>query len=236
MSYRQTEVTIEAGAARLEGTLTVPGRLRGLAVFAHGSGSSRHSPRNRLVAEALHARHIGTLLFDLLTPEEEREDATSANRRFDIDLLAARVTAAVDWVAQRVPSEGPGTGLYGASTGAAAALIAAARRPRLVHAVVSRGGRPDLAAHALEQVRAPTLLVVGGDDPIVLELNQDAAQRLCARCELRVVPGASHLFEEPGTLRSVARLTVDWFSRHLPPDRAATGTKREQGPSSSLHV
>lgn len=183
-------------------------------VFAHGSGSSRHSPRNQQVAEALRERGLGTLLIDLLTPEEDEVDRRTAFLRFDIGLLAERVGGAVDWARRELP-EHP-VGLFGASTGAAAALVAAARAPADVRAVVSRGGRPDLAGDALPRVEAPTLLIVGSLDTQVLEMNRDAMARMSrARVELEVVEGASHLFEEPGTLERVAALARRWFAGHL---------------------
>ncbi|HEV8250225.1 MAG TPA: dienelactone hydrolase family protein [Gaiellaceae bacterium] len=206
------EVRLEVAGVSLGGTLTVPDGARGLVVFAHGSGSSRFSPRNRQVADVLHVAGIGTLLMDLLTAEEEQVDLRTRELRFDIDLLGERVVGAVDWAAaaQALPF-----GAFGASTGAAAALVAAAERPELVRAVVSRGGRPDLAGDALPRVRAPTLLIVGGDDPVVLDLNRRAMERLEAETRLEIVPGASHLFEEPGTLDRVAELARDWFVERL---------------------
>ena len=183
-------------------------------LFAHGSGSSRHSPRNRRVAAHLQRAGFGTLLLDLLTSEEEQFDLHSRELRFDIGLLARRLVGAVDWLAARFGGE-LRVGLFGASTGAAAALVAAAERPSRVGGVVSRGGRPDLAGPALERVTAPTLLIVGGADPQVLTLNRQAAGRLAAPHRLEVVPGAGHLFEEPGALEEVARLAGAWFVTHL---------------------
>jgi putative phosphoribosyl transferase len=206
-----TEVRLQLAGASLGGTLTLPEPARGLVVFAHGSGSSRFSPRNRQVADVLHAAEVGTLLMDLLTEDEEQVDLLTRELRFDIGLLGERVVAAVDWAAQQAQP----VGTFGASTGAAAALVAAAERPGLVTAVVSRGGRPDLAGEALPRVRAPTLLIVGGDDPVVLDLNRQAMERLEAETRLEVVPGASHLFEEPGTLDRVAELARDWFVERL---------------------
>jgi putative phosphoribosyl transferase len=200
-----SEVELELAGVTAGGTLTEPEGARGLVLFAHGSGSSRFSPRNRAVAEVLHAAGLGTLLLDLL-PEEGIVD-----RRFDIELLGDRVTAAVDWAEPR----GPPVGLFGASTGAAAALVAAAERPDVVRAVVSRGGRPDLAGAALPFVRAPTLLIVGGADDVVLELNREALGQLEVEAGLEIVPGATHLFEEPGTLDRVAELARDWFLERL---------------------
>lgn len=185
-----------------------------MVVFAHGSGSSRHSPRNRQVAEAIQPRGLGTLLIDLLTPEEDELDRRTGELRFDIELLSERVGGAVAWVRGELP--GLGVGLFGASTGAAAALVAAAEAPDDVGAVVSRGGRPDLAGEALPRVLAPTLLIVGSLDPEVLGMNRDAMARMeRASAELEVVEGASHLFEEPGTLERVSELARDWFARHL---------------------
>jgi dienelactone hydrolase len=210
-----TRVTVPVGDAVLEGDLVVPERASGIVLFAHGSGSGRHSPRNRQVAVALNEAGIGTLLVDLLTPAEEEIDRLTAELRFDIELLARRLIAAVDWL-RRGPAGLAGVGLFGASTGAAAALVAAAARPDDVSAVVSRGGRPDLAGPALAQVRAPTLLIVGGADEVVLGLNQRALELIGAvEKQLVVVPGATHLFEEPGALEQVATLAADWFSRYL---------------------
>lgn len=200
-----SEVELQLAGVTAGGTLTGLEGARGLVLFAHGSGSSRFSPRNRAVAEVLHAAGLGTLLLDLL-PEEGIVD-----RRFDIELLGDRVTAAVDWAEPR----GLPVGLFGASTGAAAAIVAAAERPEVVRAVVSRGGRPDLAGEALPLVRAPTLLIVGGADEVVLELNREALAQLEAEASLEIVPGATHLFEEPGTLDRVAELARDWFLEHL---------------------
>jgi putative phosphoribosyl transferase len=211
----ESTVTVDTGDAELEGTLTVPADASGVVLFAHGSGSSRHSPRNRFVANELRQARLATLLTDLLTPEEEAIDARTAKLRFDIDLLARRVTAATDWLADQDATRGLPIGLFGASTGAAAALVAAAERPELVRAVVSRGGRPDLAGDVLGRVRAPTLLVVGGDDVEVLRLNEQARDQLTAENELQVVPGATHLFEEAGALEQVAALARDWLERHL---------------------
>ncbi len=209
-------VSIRVGAAALAGDLTHPAAGRGLVVFAHGSGSGRHSPRNRAVADALHQRGLGTLLIDLLTAAEEAEDLRTARLRFDVDLLGGRVVAAIDW-ARRQPDLHPlRLGCFGASTGAAAALLAAAARPAEVGAVVSRGGRPDLAGERLSQVRAPTLLIVGGDDHLVIELNRQALARLRAdEKALEIVPGAGHLFAEPGALDRVAELAGDWFAGRL---------------------
>src|SRR5581483_217064 len=206
-------VRLDLEGAVLNGDLALPADTRGLVIFAHGS--SRHSPRNRAVAEVLQHGQLGTLLLDLLTEDEERVDAATAEFRFDIPLLADRLVGAIDWARAHPHTAALPVGLFGASTGAAAALIAAARRPAVVRAVVSRGGRPDLAGGSLDDVAAPTLLIVGERDEVVLELNQQAFARLKGRKELRVVPGATHLFEEPGALDQVSRLAKDWFEQHL---------------------
>lgn len=209
-------VRIDAGAVTLEGNLGIPEGAEGVVLFAHGSGSGRHSPRNRFVAGQLRAAGLATLLIDLLTAEEEAVDARTAHLRFDIGLLAQRLVGATDWLGQDPRTAGLSVGYFGASTGGGAALVAAANRPDRVGAVVSRGGRPDLAGAALAQVQAPTLLIVGGDDVPVIGLNETALQRLACRVKkLVIVPGASHLFEEPGKLEEVARLAADWFTRHL---------------------
>lgn len=197
--------------AGLPGELVVAGNARALVILAHGSGSSRRSPRNRFVAESLHGRRLGTLLFDLLSDAEASDHA----KVFDIALLAQRLLQAMAWVRQRADLTGLRVGLFGASTGAAAALVAAAERPHDVAAVVSRGGRPDLAGAALAQVRAPTLLLVGGSDAEVLALNRDALRQLRCEKRLEIVPRASHLFEEAGTLERVAHSAGDWFAAHL---------------------
>jgi pimeloyl-ACP methyl ester carboxylesterase len=212
MRQAQT-ITIEAPPHALEGALTLPPAARAIVLFAHGSGSSRFSPRNRFVAEALHREGLATLLFDLLTRDEEAEE--SRRHRFDIGLLARRLIVALDWVASGAGTRELRAGLFGASTGAAAALVAAAERPSRVGAVVSRGGRPDLAGEALPRVTAPTLLLVGGNDRQVLELNRSALARLGGPRQLVVVPGASHLFEEPGALEEVARQAAAWFALQL---------------------
>lgn len=211
------EVRIVAGDASIEGTLAVPAEARGVVLFAHGSGSGRFSPRNRFVAERLGERGLATLLIDLLTPDEEREDAASGHLRFDITFLARRLGAAASWLGGRDDTGSLALGLFGASTGAAAALVTAAERPEAVAAVVSRGGRPDLAGGALAGVRAPTLLVVGGADEPVIGMNRDAMARMDAEVRLEIVPGASHLFEEPGALEAVADLAGAWFERFLAP-------------------
>jgi putative phosphoribosyl transferase len=210
-------VRITLGEATLDGDLALPAAAQGLVIFAHGSGSSRHSPRNRFVARSLNRLALGTLLMDLLTEEEEAEDRFSGHLRFDIDLLATRLVGAVDWARQQVALQHLSLGLFGASTGAAAALVAAAKRPEVVDAVVSRGGRPDLAGGALRKVQAATLLIVGGADHVVIELNQQAQRQLIAAraVELIIVPGAGHLFEEPGALEAVAGHAGEWFRTHL---------------------
>lgn len=215
-------VRIPVGPWALEGDLAVPAKARAIVLFAHGSGSSRHSPRNRYVAGVLRAAGLATLLMDLLTPEEEAEDRYTGHLRFDIGLLAERLVTATDWLAQQPQIASWPVGYFGASTGAGAALVAAARRPDTVGAVVSRGGRPDLAGAALVRVAAPTLLIVGERDEPVITLNRQALRKLgTAEKELVVVPGATHLFEEPGALEEVARLASDWFTRHL--NRMAEG-------------
>jgi putative phosphoribosyl transferase len=218
---REEAVTIPIVTVTLKGNLAVPRGARGLVLFVHGSGSSRLSPRNRFVAAALRAEGLGTLLFDLLTAEEEREDEADAHLRFDIPLLAERLVAVTKWVMAQGAASGIPIGCFGASTGAAAALIAAAELPHAIGAVVSRGGRPDLAEESLGRVRAPTLLIVGADDRAVLEMNREALQSIRAPKHLAIVPGATHLFEEPGALEEVARLAASWFSRHLGPQDPA---------------
>jgi len=208
-------VRIDVRGVSLNGDLSLPADAHGLVIFAHGSGSSRHSSRNRAVAIALQRARLGTLLLDLLTDEEERIDMTTAELRFDIPLLGDRVVAAVDWAAHHPTTAPLPIGLFGASTGAAAALIGAAEHPDSVRAVVSRGGRPDLAERALSRVKAPTLLIVGGNDHVVIELNRQAFAQLGAPKELQIVPGATHLFEERGALEEVSRLAADWFVRYL---------------------
>jgi pimeloyl-ACP methyl ester carboxylesterase len=205
----------------VEGTFAVPEGAHGVVLFAHGSGSSRHSPRNRYVAEELRFGGLATLLVDLLTPSEETVDNDTRALRFDIDLLAERLLAAMHWLANDDATRGLPLGLFGASTGAAAALVAAAREPDRVSGVVSRGGRPDLAGPALPNVLAPSLLIVGSRDEAVIELNERARARMTAPVELVIVRRATHLFEEPGTLEEVARLTREWFVQHL---RGSRGT------------
>ncbi|WP_030543428.1 dienelactone hydrolase family protein [Streptomyces albus] len=215
-------VLIDAGEADLRGDLVSPEPTHGVVAFAHGSGSSRHSPRNQEVARVLQDAGLTTLLFDLLTEEEGRLDAVTAELRFDIPLLGRRLVAAVDWLGRHPATAGLPVGLFGASTGAAAALIAAAERPERVRAVVSRGGRPDLAGPALPRVQAPVLLIVGGEDHEVLRMNRDAAERLGGSATVHVVPGATHLFEEPGTLEQAAAAAQGWFVRTVAGKRTTT--------------
>lgn len=220
------DVRLPAGRAILEGALALPPGATAVVAFAHGSGSSRLSPRNQAVARRLAAGGLGTLLFDLLTPREGALDARTGHLRFDVDLLTDRLTGAVDWLAGAPGTAGLPIGLFGASTGAAAALRTAATRPDVVAAVVSRGGRPDLAgARELAAVRAPTLLIVGERDPEVLELNREAARHLGGPSRIDVVGGATHLFEEPGALDQVAELALAWFREHLP----AAATRAQAG-------
>jgi putative phosphoribosyl transferase len=221
-AYQSEErlVRVTAGPATLEGTMSVPAGARGIVLFAHGSGSSRHSPRNGYVASVLQAGGLATLLIDLLTADEETVDLQTRQLRFDIELLADRLVGATDWLAQYPDTRLLPVGYFGASTGGGAALVAAAQRPEVVGAVVSRGGRPDLAGRALPLVRAPTLLIVGGYDMPVIGMNQAALAQLRCEKRLEIVPGATHLFEEPGTLEHVARLARDWFNQHLAPAEA----------------
>lgn len=211
----ERSVRIAAARAALTGDLVRPDRASAIVLFAHGSGSSRRSPRNRFVAGVLQEAGFATFLLDLLTPVEDQADAAGARHRFDIDVLSRRLVAATDWLATERDTAGLGVGYFGASTGAAAALVAAALRPTSVQAIVSRGGRPDLAGDSLPRVEAPTLLIVGANDDLVLELNRAALRRLRADARLEIVPGATHLFEEPGTLEVAADLARGWFERHL---------------------
>lgn len=209
-------VVIPARSVSLTGDLTVPPEATGMVVFAHGSGSSRLSPRNRQVAAALHESGLATLLFDLLTPEEEAVDAVTHRLRFDINLLSIRLADVTDWLMSNADTRSMRVGYFGASTGGAAALVAAALRPKAVHAVVSRGGRPDLAGRFLPLVQAPTLLIVGSGDPAVLALNEEALRKMnAAKTHLAIVSGATHLFEEPGALEEVCRLARRWFEETL---------------------
>jgi dienelactone hydrolase len=216
-------IRIAEGSIRLDGDLHVPEPCEGVVIFAHGSGSSRFSPRNRRVAGSLESAGFATLLLDLLTREEEALDIRTGEFRFDITRLGRRVIAAADWAAAQPRFRSLGIGYFGASTGAAAALIAAAERPASCGAVVSRGGRPDLAGNALPRVQAPTLLIVGGRDKQVIELNEEARARMEAIVRLEIVPGATHLFEEPNALDQVERLAADWFRRYLPHHRGRQG-------------
>lgn len=208
-------VMIPVGDASLEGNLKVPEGAKGIVLFAHGSGSSRHSPRNRYVASVIRERGLGTLLFDLLTAEEERIDQATRHLRFDISLLASRLKSAARWIGNRDATKDLKLGFFGSSTGGGAALVAAAQMGSDVAAVVSRGGRPDLAGDFLKRVASPVLLIVGERDEQVIELNKYAMQQMNCRNELRIVPGATHLFEEPGTLETAARLAAEWFRDHL---------------------
>lgn len=208
-------VKISTHGVLLEGALVIPANVAGVVLFAHGSGSSRHSPRNRYVAGVLQQAGFSTLLVDLLTSQEEAVDLQTSELRFNIPLLAERLVGIVDWLRRRPAVSSLPVGLFGASTGAAAALIAAAERPDDIAAVVSRGGRPDLAGPALARVRAPTLLIVGGEDHMVIELNKLASKQMRGEVRLSIVPGATHLFEEPGALQQVAGLAADWFKRHV---------------------
>jgi putative phosphoribosyl transferase len=219
-------VRVAAGPVTLEGNLALPPDAHGVVLFAHGSGSSRHSPRNRFVARMLQQAGLATLLVDLLTPDEEAVDLRTAHLRFDIGMLADRLVGATDWLGGQPATRDLRIGYFGASTGGGAALVAAAARPEPVGAVVSRGGRPDLAGPTLPHVRAPTLLLVGGHDYPVIEMNREALAHLRCEKRLEIVPRATHLFEEPGTLEEVARLASDWFLRHLAPVGAAQATRQ----------
>lgn len=212
---QEREVRVSAGPVTLEGNLGIPYDARGVVLFAHGSGSGRLSPRNRYVAQALREAGLATLLVDLLTTEEEEVDLQTRHLRFDIGLLAERLAGATDWLAQEADTRDLPVGYFGASTGVGAALVAAAEKPEAVGAIVSRGGRPDLAGEALPRVAAPTLLIVGEEDRPVIDMNRDALTQMLVEKELEIVPGATHLFEEPGKLEEVARLAAGWFARHL---------------------
>jgi putative phosphoribosyl transferase len=210
-----SEVYIQAGRAVLSGNLTIPENATGLVLFAHGSGSSRHSPRNQFVAHTLNDGGLATLLFDLLTPDEEATDMYTREHRFNIGLLAERLVHAARWAKQQEQTRNLRIGYFGSSTGGGGALVAAAEIPQDVGAIVSRGGRPDLAGDALPKVKAPTLLIVGGNDDIVIELNEMARDQMRCEVKLEIVPGATHLFEEPGALEKVAKLGSDWFVSHM---------------------
>ncbi|MDB6112214.1 MAG: hypothetical protein JWR69_3964 [Pedosphaera sp.] len=211
------EVIIPLDLIQLEGELVLPAEVKGLVLFAHGSGSSRHSPRNQYVARVLHEAGIATLLFDLLTADEEELEAYTGHLRFNIPLLAGRLVAATRWVARQESTRDLNLGYFGSSTGAAAALVAAAELDGQINSVVSRGGRPDLAGPALERVTAATLLIVGGNDTPVIRLNEEAYARMQCEKALRLIPGATHLFEEEGALERVARLASEWFVAHFQP-------------------
>jgi pimeloyl-ACP methyl ester carboxylesterase len=219
------DVRIPLDDVTLDGSLDMVDEPAGIVLFAHGSGSSRHSPRNRYVAEALRERRFATLLMDLLTPEEEQVDLVTRHLRFDVHLLADRLSGAAYWLGSQPRTASLPAGYFGASTGAAAALIAAAEDPARVFAVVSRGGRPDLAGDALPEVRAPTLLIVGGRDEPVIQLNQEAQARMRCETALEIVPGATHLFEETGALEEVAALAAAWFEHHVPAARSASDSR-----------
>jgi putative phosphoribosyl transferase len=230
VSSSPDDVRVESAGALLSGDLVLPEATTGIVAFAHGSGSSRQSPRNQFVASALAEAGLGTLLIDLLTSREETRDDVTGELRFDIGFLTRRLTGIVDWLAHDERTDRLAIGLFGASTGAAAALRVAAERPRLIRAVVSRGGRPDLASEALPSVRAPTLLIVGGADHEVLVLNRVAFEQLRKTTkELRIVPGATHLFEESGALEAVAQLACGWFLEHLAPAAVTESRGREGG-------
>ena len=211
------EITIPVTPVELGGELNLPSNAIGLVLFAHGSGSSRHSPRNQYVARIIREARVGTLLFDLLTREEEAEDLMTRHLRFDIGLLAERLVDATRWVAEQDDTRHLRVGYFGSSTGGGAALVAAAAMGEAIGAVVSRGGRPDLAGSALSRVVSPTLLIVGGRDEVVLRLNQEAYAQLQCKKALKIIAGATHLFEEPGALEEVARLAAEWFREHLQP-------------------
>lgn len=211
------EITVTFKGKKLSGELNLPSSATGLVIFAHGSGSSRHSPRNQAVARTLREANLGTLLFDLLTPEEEASEASTRHLRFDIPFLAERLVAVTRWASDRATSRDLAFGYFGSSTGAAAALVAAAELQEQIGAIVSRGGRPDLAADSLRKVKAPTLLIVGKNDEPVIPLNEEALDQLHCEKALRLIPGASHLFEEAGKLELVAAMASEWFANHLHP-------------------
>ncbi len=219
------EVRIPAGRVTLDGNLTTIDGATAIVLFVHGSGSSRHSPRNQFVARTLNNAGLATLLFDLLTPEEDAIDARTAELRFNIELLEERLVHATKWAKQQEQTRNLRIGYFGSSTGGAAALVAAAELPQDAGAVVSRGGRPDLAGEALPKVQAPTLLIVGGRDDIVIELNEQARDHMRCEVKLEIVPGATHLFEEPGALEKVAQLASDWFVNHIEPERRTSQSK-----------
>jgi pimeloyl-ACP methyl ester carboxylesterase len=220
-SVHEKLVHVKIGKIVLEGNLSVPKGSEGIVLFAHGSGSGRHSPRNQYVAGVLQEAGLSTLLIDLLTIAEERVDAYTMHLRFDIGLLAQRLAGATDWLVNNQETRHLNIGYFGASTGAAAALVAATKHPDVIRAIVSRGGRPDLAGSSLPHVMAPTLLIVGGDDTPVIELNEQAREQMRTECKIVIVPGATHLFEEPGKLEEVAKLATDWFAKYLTKVKAA---------------
>ncbi len=217
-NFQEHLVSVTAGKVKLEGNLVIPNGATGIVLFAHGSGSSRHSPRNRYVAGVLQNAGLATLLIDLLTPEEEAIDLRTRHLRFDIGLLASRLVGATDWLLENPDTNHLKVGYFGASTGGGAALVAAVERPEAVKAIVSRGGRPDLAGSALPHVKAPTLLIVGGYDTPVIAMNEDALKQLRTQKRLEIIPRATHLFEEPGALEEVARLASKWFTHYLAQD------------------
>ena len=221
MKEAARDIKIPSGSAILEGELNIPDGAEGVVLFAHGSGSSRHSPRNQFVARTIREAAVGTLLFDLLTPEEEAVDIHTRHLRFDIGLLAERLVDATNWIKRQSETTNLGIGYFGSSTGGGAALVAAAELGEEIGAVVSRGGRPDLAGDALPQVTGPTLLIVGGFDYAVIEMNKEAYAQLRCEKEMKIVPGATHLFEEPGTLEKVAHLAAEWFQRYLHSEKPA---------------
>ncbi len=223
-NIQENLVSVTADSVQLGGNLALPANARGVVLFAHGSGSSRFSPRNRYVAGVLQQARLATLLIDLLTPKEETIDLRTRHLRFDIGLLSGRLVGATDWLMQTPTTQHLQIGYFGASTGSAAALLAATERPNAVKAIVSRGGRPDLAGSALSRVQAPTLLIVGGDDFPVIGMNQDALAQLRTEKQLEIVPRATHLFEEPGALEEVARLASQWLQRYLIPVSALPTT------------
>ena len=220
-------VLVSTDSVKLHGDLTIPKNAEGIVLFAHGSGSSRHSPRNKYVAQVLQKAGLATLLIDLLTEEEEKVDDYTAHLRFDIGLLAKRLVGTTDWITKNPDTKNLSIGYFGASTGAAAALVASVDCPDVIKAIVSRGGRPDLAGPALPRVKAPTLLIVGGNDGPVIEMNEEALNLLKIEKKIVIVPGATHLFEEPGTLEQVARLAADWFVNHLTKTKNQTKSKKE---------
>jgi dienelactone hydrolase len=222
-------VLVSTDSVKLHGDLTIPKNAEGIVLFAHGSGSSRHSPRNKYVAQVLQKAGLATLLIDLLTEEEEKVDDCTAHLRFDIELLAKRLVGTTDWITKNPDTKNLSIGYFGASTGAAAALVASVTCPDVIKAIVSRGGRPDLAGPALPRVKAPTLLIVGGNDSPVIEMNEEALNLLKIEKKIVIVPGATHLFEEPGTLEEVAQLAADWFVNHLTKTKTKKLTKSEKG-------